>query len=587
VSRCLDDNQLAAFVEGKLDAAQSALIDKHLRQCNDCRMLLSALARAAAPADAENDGTRRHDASAIAAEQLVLAGAAPVSATATARTPTPAPIDVHLAQRVGHELKRTYRLERMIGHGGMGVVYAAAHVRLAKRYAIKLLAPSLARSAESLERFRREAMITSHLAHPNIVEVLDFDYTDDGLPFMVMELLRGVDLSRHLLLSGGVLPVFEVEAIVTQTARALAAAHGAGVVHRDLKPSNIFLAHDSDDGEGTATVKVLDFGLSKILDSGDALTRSDALMGSPWYMAPEQADRRFEEIDQRADIFSLAAIAYTMISGHPPFGGHSVPAVLYEVVHRDPQPPRSRHPALPVALDEVIGRALSKDREKRPQTATQLAADLAQALHRGSRRRLPLLPLSLALLLLGGVAIGALLLWLGDESSPTRSEAKVAGGAARAARTPAAPATSLPKATPLRPGARSAQRARRQRAREQQTREQQTHEQQTHEQQTRPSSADRRRRAPTHADHRRQGSRGHGSLLVQTRGDDGLPLWANISIDGSPRGRSALLLKRLRAGRHLILARRAGYRSARRVIRVQPGKRTSVSLQLQRITDIE
>jgi serine/threonine protein kinase len=233
------------------------------------------------------------------------------------------------ANLVGTTLQETYRLERLVGEGGMGAVYEASHRRLARRFAVKVLYPNVAAVAETMERFRREALVTSGLGHKHILEVIDFNSTSDGMPYIVMELLVGEDLSRRIQRSGPLL-LAEALAIVGQVASAMEAAHQAGVVHRDLKPQNIFLCQR--DGRDDF-VKVVDFGISKVLGATSGLTGTNTLIGTPYYMAPEQAQHKAGAADHRADIYALGVILYEMLSGAPPFTGDSLSAVLYKVVH--------------------------------------------------------------------------------------------------------------------------------------------------------------------------------------------------------------------------------------------------------------
>jgi len=211
----------------------------------------------------------------------------------------------------------SYRVDGLVGEGGMGAVYQATHLRLAKRVAVKVMARELASNAEALARFHREAMVTSGLGHPHIVQVLDFSTAPTGEPFLVMEFLEGEDLD-HRLRRVGRLPATQVVHIVKQVASALAATHAKTIVHRDLKPANIYLLEVA--GE-TDFVKVLDFGISKVRAATTKLTQATSVMGTPNYMSPEQAMGRVDEIDERTDLWALACIAWECLSGAGPFVG--------------------------------------------------------------------------------------------------------------------------------------------------------------------------------------------------------------------------------------------------------------------------
>ena len=237
-------------------------------------------------------------------------------------------------ERIGQTLQETYRLERLIGKGGMGAVFEASHARLSRRFAIKVLVgDSTFSQPEAKGRFQREAEVTSRLRHPNIVETIDFNTTADGVPYIVMELLEGEDLEARLKRINR-LPCAKVSAIIGQAASALQAAHNLEIIHRDLKPSNIFLCRTEEDPEADV-VKIVDFGLSKILGVPSALTRTHQVMGSAWYMAPEQVEGETAAVGPKTDQFALGAITYEMLTGRPPFYSKSVPMVLSMVLTSD------------------------------------------------------------------------------------------------------------------------------------------------------------------------------------------------------------------------------------------------------------
>ncbi len=264
---------------------------------------------------------------------------------------------------VGTVVAGTYQIAGILGRGGMGSVWEATHLRLpGKRVAIKVLHANIADDAESLARFRREAEIACRLGHPNIVEVHDFNHLEDGSPYLILELLEGQALDRKLL--GGPLDIASCERIARQIASALQCAHEQGVIHRDLKPQNIFLV-PSATGEGPDSVKVLDFGISKIRGSQTIKTQDSTLLGTPQYMAPEQAIGNHDKVDARTDLFALAAMLYELLTGQPAFGGQSIPEVVYKVVHVDPQPLGELLPGLDPSKAAAIHKALSKAQEDR------------------------------------------------------------------------------------------------------------------------------------------------------------------------------------------------------------------------------
>ena len=271
--------------------------------------------------------------------------------------------------RIGEVLHETYRIERLIGEGAMGMVYEASHLRLRRKFAVKLLLKDTASYAEALARFRREAEVTSGIGHPNIVEMIDFNYTEEGAPYIVMELLQGEDLAVRLE-KHKVVGVGFAASVLEQTCSAVQAAHGQGVIHRDLKPQNLFL---SQKGEAADVVKVLDFGISKVLGSRSMLTAGDSLLGTPCYMAPEQAAGGAADVDLRTDVYAMGAILYQMLAGRPPFVADSVLAILYQVVHNPPEPLRKHRPDVPAEVERVVLQSLSKRPEDRPGSMSELA----------------------------------------------------------------------------------------------------------------------------------------------------------------------------------------------------------------------
>jgi serine/threonine-protein kinase len=274
------------------------------------------------------------------------------------------------ALKEGTVLSDSYRVVRRIGRGGMGEVYEALHQRTGAPFAIKVLAEGIGSDEGVLERFQREAEVTSRLRHPNIVKVFDFNRLPDGRPFLAMELLSGKDLAALAADEGLPLPVARVADIVDQISLALFAAHEAGVVHRDLKPANIFI--ERLPGSDRDLVRVLDFGISKLRNAPGALTKTTAIIGTPHYMSPEQATGRSKNIDGRSDQFSLATIAYEMLAGRRAFAavtddeeGDAAMAIIFRVVHQEPPAWSSLGVALPEALEKVVLRAMAKSPDDR------------------------------------------------------------------------------------------------------------------------------------------------------------------------------------------------------------------------------
>jgi serine/threonine-protein kinase len=276
---------------------------------------------------------------------------------------------------LGVVLQDTYRLVRSIGEGGMGTVYEGVHVRLNNRVAVKVMARELASNREALERFRREAEITSQLGHPHIVHVFDFGTAPTGEPYLVMELLQGEDLD-HRIRRVGRLPLAVAAHVVKQAASALAATHAKGIVHRDLKPANLFVL----DLEGESDfVKVVDFGISKVRSAATKLTRNSVIVGSPNFMSPEQAQGKVDEVDHRTDQWALACITWEMLAGRSPFLGDDLAAVLYCVIHEEPAPLATKVPGIPAEVETVLRRALSKRKADRFPTVTAFARSFADA----------------------------------------------------------------------------------------------------------------------------------------------------------------------------------------------------------------
>lgn len=273
---------------------------------------------------------------------------------------------------IGELVAGKYRVERVLGVGGMGAVLSARHEQLGQVVALKVLHPAACESEESVLRFMREAQSAAALESDHVVRIFDVGTLEQGVPFMVMERLLGEDLA-NVLEQSGTLPVEGAVECVYQATLGVADAHAAGFVHRDLKPSNLFLTRRRD---GAAWVKVLDFGISKaIADSGAELhlTRTRTIVGSPLYMSPEQV-RNAKRVDLRSDLWSLGVILHELLSGRPPFDGDTLPGVCARIA-ADPPTPLERTD-VPDTLHEVLGRCLQKDPALRFGSALELSEAL-------------------------------------------------------------------------------------------------------------------------------------------------------------------------------------------------------------------
>jgi serine/threonine-protein kinase len=271
-----------------------------------------------------------------------------------------------------------YRIERLLGEGGMGWVVVATHLQLEQRVALKFMHASLAsNNPDAVARFLREARAAARIQSDHVGRVSDFGTLEDGAPYLVMEYLEGKDLDA-LLQARRVLPVPLAIDYALQACEGLAEAHIKGIVHRDLKPANLFLAQRSD---GSVRVKLLDFGISKLSptagSSEHGMTNTQALMGSPVYMAPEQL-RSSKNVDARADLWSMGIILYEMLAGRPPFDAETLPEVCTRIMMDDPVPLATQNPGMPPGLDAVIQRCLQKDPQQRIPDAASLATALAR-----------------------------------------------------------------------------------------------------------------------------------------------------------------------------------------------------------------
>src|SRR6186713_630159 len=290
-------------------------------------------------------------------------------------TTAPAITDEQQHPLIGQTLRGTYRILSVLDQGGMGLVFDAEHTRLRRRVAVKVLARHLTSDTQALARFNREAEIISQLEHPHIVQILDFDTTEQGEPYIVMELLKGESLSERLE-RDGCLPIADAARIAHQVASGLFTAHQASIVHRDLKPANIFLT--TMPGQGRV-VKLLDFGISKRVGVGRSLTGEFDVLGTPDYMAPEQALGKTQSLDHRGDQYALAVIAFETLSGQTPFSGSDLLDVLHKVVSATVPPIERFAPHVSPLVGAVLNRGLEKDPAARYPTVLDFASAFSTA----------------------------------------------------------------------------------------------------------------------------------------------------------------------------------------------------------------
>jgi len=274
---------------------------------------------------------------------------------------------------LGRTIDQRYRVESLLGEGGMGLVYRVTHTHLNKPLAIKVLRRENTGDPEVLARFRREAESASAIGNQHIVDINDFGVLDDGSTYFVMECLEGVDLIDAIDLAQR-MPEERAIQIAIQVCRALGAAHDAGIVHRDLKPENVFLIRRN----GTEDfVKVLDFGIAKVANGPKRLTRAGEVLGTPHYMSPEQCEG--DDVDHRTDIYALGVMLYEMLTGHVPHDADTMMGILTKQMYEDPVPPTVRVPQISEPLERLIMRCLAKKREHRYQSMHEVELALQRA----------------------------------------------------------------------------------------------------------------------------------------------------------------------------------------------------------------
>lgn len=350
---CPDIDILTEYLEGVLAEEGRHEVECHIDSCSDCRWIV-----------AESVGRSF-------VERLDGQAAPPLepepSAAAVSREGPIGPAGTSIADR--------YTLNSQLGQGGMGAVWVATDRRLRREVAVKLMDPSISRSAAAVYRFEHEAMAVARLRSPHIVQVYDYGIHEDT-PFIVMELLEGCDLREHLERYGR-LGVDEAAWIIRHVSKALQVAHEAGMVHRDLKPANLFLVEHRD---GVQT-KVFDFGVVKGARGNKGLqdtTGEGVLLGTPRYMSPEQCQGA-AGVDARSDLWALGVIAYRMLTGEMPFDGIGLADVIVAITTRAPRPPSQLRQDLPAKLDAFFSKALAKQPAARFQSAEELAFAFMEA----------------------------------------------------------------------------------------------------------------------------------------------------------------------------------------------------------------
>jgi hypothetical protein len=386
---CPTTARLQELLLGQLPEEELSVLEGHLEGCSHCSGLLSTLETddplvASARAEA---GRQPQDPESELVETLVqrlqrlpspsgVTGDEPTTAGGGASDSLAEGSELLAPPQAPDEIGRLgpYRILRVLGGGGMGIVFEAEDLRLRRRVALKVIRPALAGSASARQRFLREARATASIGHDNIVTLLQAG-EDRGVLFLTMPLLEGETLDARLRREP-LLPLADVLRIGREVAAGLAAAHERGIIHRDVKPANVWLE------AGSGRVKILDFGVARAVESEAGATHTGTIVGSPAYMAPEQAAG--EPIDPRSDLFSLGCLLYRMCAGRPPFAGKNATATLLAVTQGKPTSPRKYNRAVPRALADLVLRLLAKRPADRPPSA-QATAEALEAIAQGKR----------------------------------------------------------------------------------------------------------------------------------------------------------------------------------------------------------
>ena len=337
----LTPDLFAQFLQGSCKSEQAAAVEAHIDGCGECRQVLSNLVRS------------QRDQS-LSSTDVISPAQCPVA--------------------VGDVVAGKYRVEKVVGTGGMGSVVAAWHEQLNHRVALKFMLPQFASDAEAAARFSREARSAARLRSPHVCRVLDLDKLVNGTPFLVMEYLEGETLERCIERDRVIAPARAVDWVL-QALEALAEAHGVGIIHRDLKPANLFVTQ----WQGQQTIKVLDFGIAKSVDPdieyGLKSTSQNMMIGSPPFMAPEQLQPG-KKVDARADVWSMGVVLYQALTGELPFKSDNLVDMMFAIKNQPHPPLLEKVPSLPVAVAQVVDGCLAKLPENRFQTVDALTQAL-------------------------------------------------------------------------------------------------------------------------------------------------------------------------------------------------------------------